>query len=323
MTNKYENKLIEQFELFDASNINIDHSVKKIFLCGGEVDIENQLTPSFRDRLLRYTSVSNEQLSYMHDSFVLAENFKDYFKENIYSDLLVFESDIASISALVLIVLESPGSLVELGMFCNKPELYKKLIIVANSNYTDKQDSFIYLGPLEYIRRKEPTAVAEYPWDEKVSKIDSDSLADLVSVINERLDKYPKTEKLKADNFGHLAFLTAEIISIVYPVLFGEIELVFMALEIEVSYSDLQRILYLLSKVGLISNRNYGTSYKFYYPYNTELRTARFGQNTKGKVLDHMKLRMLILQSFINESDQLSVRRKNVLKLINESKRGD
>ncbi len=37
--------------------------------------------PSFRDRLLTYTA---KHASELHEHFILAETFKDYFKENAY-----------------------------------------------------------------------------------------------------------------------------------------------------------------------------------------------------------------------------------------------
>ncbi len=42
-----------------------------------------------------------------------------------------FEDDIANISTLVVICLESAGSLVELGLFVNRKSLAQKLHVVA------------------------------------------------------------------------------------------------------------------------------------------------------------------------------------------------
>ncbi|MGI2196559.1 retron St85 family effector protein [Shewanella baltica] len=314
--NKFEDVLIDIFSDLNVNNFQVEYSIKKFFLCGGEINIANEKTPSFRDRFMRHTAQSYDSI---YDAIVLAESFKDYFKENVYTDLLVFERDIANIATLVIIILESPGALVELGMFCNKTDLYKKLIIVANQKHTEHEDSFIYLGPLEYIRRKDPTSVAEYPWNDSVQKNDYDSLEDLCSVINDKIEKYPSSERLKVDNSGHISFLISEIITLCYPILIGEIELIFLALEIEISISQIQRSLYLLNKIGVISSRKYGTSYKFYYPLIKDKKTVRFGGTKSGKKVDSLTLRMAINQSFINETDQLSGRRVNVLKLINSS----
>lgn len=314
--NIFEDCLIDIFSDLNFNNFQVEYSIKKFFLCGGEINIANECTPSFRDRFMRHSANRYEDI---FDSIVLAESFKDYFKENVYTDLLIFERDIANIATLVIIILESPGALVELGMFCNKTDLYNKLIIVANHKHTENEDSFIYLGPLEYIRKKDPTSVAEYPWDDKVQKSDFHSLEDLCLVINDKVESYPSSEKFKYDNSGHISFLIAEIITLCYPILIGEIELIFMALEIEVSLSQIKRSLYLLSKISVINSRKYGTSYKFYYPLLKDKKTVRYGATKSGKKADSLTLRMAIIQSFISQTDQLSERRANVLKLINSS----
>jgi len=156
----FDDTIVEEFCLLDKNNFHVNLSGHRLFLCGGPIDATAAYPVSFRDRLYTYTAT---KASSLHDSFVLAEHFKDYFKKNTYTDLLAFEDDIASLSTLVIIFLESPGALVELGMFCNKPGFYKKLIIIAPQKKVQEEDSFIFLGPLEYIKKKDSTSVAIFP----------------------------------------------------------------------------------------------------------------------------------------------------------------
>ncbi len=115
---------------------------------------------SVRGRLLEYWAVHEGDLEASH---VLAENFKDYLSENTYSDLLIFEDDIAKTSSLIVIFLESPGSIAELGLFCNIEALNSKLIVIAPSEETKNKNSFIYLGPITFLREKSENSVAIYP----------------------------------------------------------------------------------------------------------------------------------------------------------------
>jgi hypothetical protein len=205
MSNDFENTIIEEFGQIEPDKSHVIHSFQNLFLCGGEVNATDDIPPSLRDRLLRYSATNEKNL---HDTFVLAEKFKDYFKENTYTDLLVFEDDIASISTLVIILLESPGAMVELGLFCTRPELYKKLLIVAPLEHVEEKDSFIYLGPLEYIRKKNKSSVAVYPWpNSKIKDYDLCNLEDLCDVIKDKLKKLPAKEKFKRTNSGHVALL--------------------------------------------------------------------------------------------------------------------
>ena len=141
---EFENKLIEEFSKLDSNKFSILLSKHHIFLCGGPVDVTKTIPPSFRDRFIGYAA-KNDSHRHIHDALICAENFKDYFKEDRYTDLLVFEDEIANLSTLVLIFLESPGSLVELGIFCTKPNFYKKLVIVAPQKEIQEEDSFIFL----------------------------------------------------------------------------------------------------------------------------------------------------------------------------------
>ena len=188
----FENALIEIFEKVSIEKERLNVSSLGFFVCGGPVDAANPCPPSFRDRFYSYTA---KNYPHIHKSIVLAENFQDYFKENAYPDLLVFEDEIANISSQVIIFLESPGSLVELGIFCNKSNFYKKLLIVAPEDKTSGEDSFIYLGPLENIRKKEPSSVLIYPWpDHKSIDYEKEHIIDLCESLEKKINKADKSE---------------------------------------------------------------------------------------------------------------------------------
>lgn len=308
---EFENTIIQEFENLDYNKFNVNLSKHRIFVCGGEVNNSAAIPPSFRHRFISYTNIKEEEI---YESIVLAEKFKDYFKENTYSDLLVFEDEIANISTIVIIFLESPGSLVELGMLCNKPNFYRKLVIVAPQEETESEESFIYLGPLEYIRKKESTSVAIYPWpSSKVSNYDNDYLRDLCEIIKGKLYNLQKSVKFSPDNSGHMAFLVYEIVRLCYPVLIGEIELAFEALGLNVSSSDVSRHIYLLSRLNLISHNLY-SSYRYYYPLELNLKTVRFGKSRNDKVVDSQKIQMSINKSYILSEDQQSRKRRTAKK---------
>ncbi|WDE14387.1 hypothetical protein H3N35_03570 [Thalassomonas haliotis] len=290
------------------------NSPSKLFLCGGEIDATAQIPPSFRDRLYGFTAKQNES---MHNSFILAEAFKDYFKDNRYPDLLVFEEDIAQASTLVIILLESPGSLVELGLFCNRPDLYHKLLIVAPQEQVSKEDSFIYLGPLEYIRKKSDSSVQVFPWpDQKIREYDSDNLEILCSSIEEKVNSLPKTESFKKENKGHIAYLIYSLVFTTYPVLTSEIELALEAMDITVSHGEISRLLYLLNKLELVNSYRY-SSVTYYYPVRLDIKKVTFGKTKQGLMADLSNIRVTILQSLRLIDDESSKKRRYALKRIN------
>lgn len=307
MSIKFEDSIISAFDGIDSSSLKISFSSHKLFICGGEVNAGAKFPPSFRDRFVGYTNANYEEIN---RSLVLAENFKDYFKDNAYPDLLVFEDEIANISSLVILFLESPGSLVELGMFCTKPDFYKKLVIIAPQSEVQAEDSFIYLGPLENIKRKEPNSVFVYPWPSaSKAEYNSNHLYDLSETIQEKLAAIPKSHAFDSKNSGHMAFLVFEIISICYPILISEIEMALLTINIEVTNSEVNRHLYLLEKLELISLYPYSRN-KYYHPReksNTLVKISR------APTFDKHKVRMSIQQSYILENDNKSKKRKSAL----------
>ena len=310
----FENTIISEFEKLEYSRFKVNFSKQHIFVCGGIVDATSGIPPSFRDRFIQHSAAHHDEVD---DAIVLAESFKDYFKENTYNDLLVFEDEIANLASLVLIFLESPGSLVELGMFCSRDNFYKKLLIVAPQEETESEDSFIYLGPLEHIKRKESSSVVVYPWPKNdEAEYEQDYLIDLLHHVNEKLHSSLKTSSFNKENSGHVALLVYEIIRLSYPILVGEIELALEALELSIDEGDIKRHLYLLSKLGMVSH-NFYSSYTYYYPLFKDLKTVNFGRDKNNKVSDSGSIQMSINQSYIMEESIQARKRRTAKKQIN------
>lgn len=320
MAANFEDEIISQFGNLEYNRFKVNFSKQHIFVCGGIVDVSSQIPPSFRDRFIQHATSYNEKIL---NSIILAESFKDYFKENNYNVLLVFEDEIANLASLVLIFLESPGSLVELGMFCSRQSLYKKLLIVAPQEKTESEDSFIYLGPLEHIKRKEISSVVVYPWPKNdVVSYSKDYLDDLLDHISEKLSSVSKTSSFNPENSGHVALLIYEIIRLSYPILMGEIELALTALNLNVDEAEVKRHLYLLSKLRMI-NHNFYSSYRYYYPLFKDLKTVSFGKSKNNQVSDAMSIQMSINQSYIMEEGIQERKRRAARKQIIEKLQED
>ncbi|WP_431631294.1 hypothetical protein [Enterobacter roggenkampii] len=107
---EYLNALLAEWGELTTANFSVHYTLPVVFVCGGPA---LQIGDSLQERVFRYFAESNPLTS---KSLVMAEAFKDYFKSGAYTDLMQFEDDIANISTLVVIFLESAGSLVELGL---------------------------------------------------------------------------------------------------------------------------------------------------------------------------------------------------------------
>lgn len=111
------------------------------FLCGSN-DMQ------FRNSLKRKLENKDIKVIYAENLFEAIVNNES--KEN-HLDL---EDILASNVELILIILEGPGALVELGMFSNDSNHIKKLIVLMDKKYKEAE-SFINYGPIKKIKMQD------------------------------------------------------------------------------------------------------------------------------------------------------------------------
>jgi hypothetical protein len=148
-----------------------------VLLCGGKVKIKERpddIDPPVAS-LRHAITVSNTSFEVF-----LPEDIKSWLEDRVYTNLLSFESDLASICSLVVIVLESAGAIAELGAFSQFEDLSKKLIVIRSNDFIN-DPSFINLGVLRHISERNTSSIKNYPWDvEKPTSITPDVIADVI-----------------------------------------------------------------------------------------------------------------------------------------------
>lgn len=315
----YEKNIKNEFGLLNKENFIINRNHNRLFVCGGKVDITETKNLSFRNIFFNYTADKKMPWHVWHDDLFYVESFKDYFKQ--YQNLLNFENDIANISTFIIIFLESEGSLVEFGLFCDNPKLHKKLLIIVPQEEILTEDSFIFLGPLKYMEKINPESILYYPWINKEdSQYDEVNLSDLCSIIDNKLKSQNKTEKFDENNDEHIILLIHEIILLCYPIQLSEIKIALEESRLNVSHQTIERFLYLLMKINLIKYYRYSSN-TYYYPI-TELHSVTFGKNKNNSPTDYLRINMNMKQSFVQDHKQSSKRRVTALNAINKLIKG-
>ncbi len=136
-----------------------------VFLCGGA---STKTKKSLRDKIR--VLLENEKRRY---SWLLP--IKVFYPEDLLievlnktkdADLLSYEQFLANNSHIISIICESAGSLVELGAFTNNEYTVNK-VIAAVEKRRAKDKSFIMLGPIKYLKKKNKLNVVEYGIDEE------------------------------------------------------------------------------------------------------------------------------------------------------------
>ncbi len=115
-----------------------------VFLCGGN-NLDGT-TSARRQALLRFSERGLQNCKF----FIAEKFFNAYLHEFPKKNLLDAEALLSEFADHVLIVLESAGSLCELGAFAYSGDLRKKLIVINDLAFKDVP-SFISKGPIQAI----------------------------------------------------------------------------------------------------------------------------------------------------------------------------
>lgn len=236
--------------LISIENSRVKLRPPKILLFGG--DMSDQGNKTVRALLYDHLSVKHSQL---FSSLVLVEEFKDWLHDSIYPDLLTFESDLAETASLVVISLESPGALAELGSFSVNEKIKEKIVIIICDDHHN-QDSYIKLGPLRQLKDEN---ILSYPY--KYNDLENslkEHLDDITDSLSNILDEVNKTEKFNLTNKGHIAFLIYDLILTYKALINKEIKLYLKSLNVDVAPEEVSRLLFLLEKLELIEKRRMG-----------------------------------------------------------------
>jgi len=274
-------KTLEAF----GSSINQDasrvlNSPSLIFLCGGRIGTENGLHRSLRALFHQRIQEDDPEL---YNRVLLAEDANKWARlDKHYAHLIELEDDLAGLSAAIVLFVESPGSIAELGAFCHDSVLSKKLIAVLETG-RQNDESFIQDGPVALLTKHNPRSVLFYPWlgppDEcGERRLDPDAAKDavehLLDLIKKKTSRIAKEEKFDSQNSGHHLLLIADFVKLGTIVKKGEIKRMLTAVKIDVG-QRLDRYLFLLDKLGLIAKDKYG--HTFYY----------FGQASRNEYIHY------------------------------------
>jgi hypothetical protein len=243
---------IERVSLSESSLLPFDGF---IFLCGGKVDASEAFPVSARDALRREI-VKHKNLE---DRVRLAEDYKDWSSEGFYTDLLEFESHIAQLSAAIVLMLEAPGALAELGMFSALDHFQSKLIVFMSDHHY-AESSFVRLGPVKFLEDSLGNAAECFPWvkmefgRETVNKDQFASLqSEFLQSLRDRLKPVAGAQQIEMKNWLHQALVICELLGVMSALTVTEIRDYLHALGIEQQQGQVRKTLFILEKMSMVA----------------------------------------------------------------------
>jgi len=292
----------------DRTKISVHPFDGFIFLCGGAISSSEATIASARHYALSRVDAEGRIAG---RTVILAEKLTNLLHGDDFRDLLEFEEHIAALSACVLLFVESPGSIAELGSFAVMPHLAPRLLVVCEQLFdVEENPSFIFLGPIASLRRKRMESVQVFPLF-NANVADKDMLDDCWEYIEEAVLgslRRPVTEALlDAKELSHQMLTVATVVNLCVGVRIGEIEECASALGLALSPKELRRILRMLEQFSLVRSRTYGNDRFYFSLLEQPLMTLRPPAGDRGLVLDPVRFKASAIE-FYQESDPRKAR---------------
>jgi len=290
--------------LFDINNSHIINFPGFIFFCGGIVLKDNSLPPtSVRDIVLRKLFCDAPDLC---TKIIQAEDIQEWLHFGVYKDLMLFEQHLASLANIIVLFVESPGSIAELGAFSFNEHIEDKLLIfIKEHDYIEK--SFISLGPIKYLKDKYDS-VKVYPWKTETAltseeiqiRIVLDSMEgiteDIISDIKFVYNSKPKSVKFCNTSVGHMMLFLCDIMELFLAVKLKEIQEYFEQMEIPITIDDLKKLLFILKTLELIKEFNYGND--LYYTRNIETPMIKYHFKDSDFSFSRVRIKSTVLEFY-------------------------
>lgn len=227
-----------------------------IFLCGGRVDVSAQYPPSIRDAI--YRGLVGDSL--VEPRIRLAETYKEWADDGIYSDLLSFERHIAELSSVIVLALESAGSIAELGLFSVLDEFRHKLIVFISTHHY-QQSSFIRLGPVQSLERGIDNPAHCYDFIKvdylKRESFDAEFVGEvqdeLAGAVKERITNAVPEAPFDPGRWLHQALLVLELVNLMAALTVTEVRDFLLSLGVDLKQKEIKQTLFLLERLQLIS----------------------------------------------------------------------
>jgi len=180
-----------------------------VFLIGSAQDVPNSLRDYLRKKLLEVWYYPKLEIFYPE------ELFDELFQGRNEIDLLHLENLLALSVHAIVIVLESAGSIAELGAFANHEALKNRLVVVVDQKYKKKK-SFIMLGPVKMLRKKTDSNVIYCDFE----NISEDSLNKLREKVNGSIRKIAKqvTPDNSIKNLIYAQFFLLAAVYVMQPI---------------------------------------------------------------------------------------------------------
>lgn len=266
MKHIFLDRVIELLKLVDFDKSEIRRENRTVFLCGGQISPAALVPPSVREALLRHLPARDKIDG---AQVILAERATEALPGSNFTNLLDLEEYISAIVDGVILIVESAGSICELGAFVKTPEISAKLVVLISSLH-DNISSFIKLGALRYFDEASngDPEISPFHWDivDNGVSVQDYVLTDILKEIAESLKRVRAKGKFRSSNLGDRIFLTLSICHILRGAKAAEIKECYKQIGLEEYEKEIVKHLSVLEICNYILPVSHGKKIKYFVP---------------------------------------------------------
>ena len=186
----------------------LEVSAVTVFLAGGSTERGSSIRPQLRQELRGRRYVRGYDVLYPEGLF------DELMGSEPNRDLLSLENMLADSAHAIIIIVESPGAIAELGAFANSEKLRPKLVAVVDKKYRGHK-SFIMLGPVAQLRNVRRGAVIMHDFrNPDISKLGEDVRRSVKVIVKDTSVEANLSNPIRAQYFLLASLFVAEPIEL-------------------------------------------------------------------------------------------------------------
>ncbi len=272
-----------------------------LFLCGG-LHSTSQYQPLLSARHVLYHELVSGRHSDLASRLKLAEDIQDWFRDGKYGDLVTFEEHLAGLSSVILLVVESPGSIAELGAFAVTPAINSRLIALIDEQHFEAE-SFIRLGPINRLENDTGRKVLVHDWHE-VDALGRKSpayeqlapdLSSILSDVRELLNDQIGEQVFRKSEPGHTMILICELCDLFGALSQQDIGRYLTIVDASIAAERVDQYLFLLEKCEVLRVKAKGQGRYYHAPDWSSHITFAFSDSQR---IDRDRLRVNVVEYY-------------------------
>jgi hypothetical protein len=219
---------------------------KLVFVCGGKASGVGGAPTSLRELLLQHSAANGQNGKFGGADVLLAEEAMNALANSSFSNLLDLEEYIAAIVDSVILIVESPGSMCELGAFVKTSEIREKLVVILPGDHKNVP-SFITKGAVDFLTEHHANAqVLGFHWKVEGGIVSApeytiSAMQTEIPSAMLQVHKAHSKEIFQSRKLGHLIYLTLAFCHLLRAAKLSDVKACFANAGIPISEKTIKR----------------------------------------------------------------------------------